>query len=322
MEKIWSWRRWKIEVFNKNGEKIARKSALDESRVQSIQKEIKLLKKLNSYWIDFVPWIVNSGNDFFEYKYIPGTHFYETYKKSNPKEKNKLVKNLLEKVYKLDKAWVIHGELIRPFTNVLVKENGNIFILDFERGREKNYSTKNLRSFSQWLKNEGYLTIPDLIYLWKLETPEDVKKYILKKINKIRWHWILLRVFILVLIDLWTKYVFYDLEFLNNFFFITKAFNEGIAWGIEMNMIIIYLASLISFGVFLFVYYKNFISSTVFLLFLAWAIGNITDRIFLGGVRDFINIGDFPIFNMADVYLTLAVILLIREEFFSDFIKK
>ncbi|MBQ7075055.1 signal peptidase II [bacterium] len=34
------------------------------------------------------------------------------------------------------------------------------------------------------------------------------------------------------------------------------------------------------------------------------------DRIFLGGVRDFIAIGSFPIFNVADILLTCSLILL------------
>ncbi len=52
------------------------------------------------------------------------------------------------------------------------------------------------------------------------------------------------------------------------------------------------------------------------MLFLAGTIGNLADRVLLGGVRDFISIGSFPVFNLADCFLTLAVVILLRKEIF------
>ena len=45
----------------------------------------------------------------------------------------------------------------------------------------------------------------------------------------------------------------------------------------------------------------------------AGAVGNMIDRVFLGYVRDFLyfSLIDFPIFNVADIYVTCATILLI-----------
>lgn len=40
------------------------------------------------------------------------------------------------------------------------------------------------------------------------------------------------------------------------------------------------------------------------------AIGNLIDRITLGYVVDFIHVGQFPVFNIADVYLTVSAALL------------
>ncbi|MDR3168192.1 MAG: signal peptidase II [Candidatus Peribacteria bacterium] len=52
-------------------------------------------------------------------------------------------------------------------------------------------------------------------------------------------------------------------------------------------------------------------------LFLAGALGNLRDRVLLGGVRDFIAVGTFPVFNFADAFLTMAVILLCIRQIFS-----
>ena len=49
----------------------------------------------------------------------------------------------------------------------------------------------------------------------------------------------------------------------------------------------------------------------------AGAIGNLADRIRLGYVVDFISVGDFPKFNMADSYITIAVIVIAWTSFFQ-----
>ena len=47
---------------------------------------------------------------------------------------------------------------------------------------------------------------------------------------------------------------------------------------------------------------------------LAGIIGNLIDRFFLGYVRDFIDIKIIPVFNFADAYLNIALILFIFYE--------
>lgn len=46
-------------------------------------------------------------------------------------------------------------------------------------------------------------------------------------------------------------------------------------------------------------------------LMLGGAFGNLYDRVTLGYVRDFISLGWFPTFNLADVALTLGVVMLL-----------
>ena len=55
-------------------------------------------------------------------------------------------------------------------------------------------------------------------------------------------------------------------------------------------------------------------SSKVFVaLILGGALGNLVDRIFHGFVIDFISIWIYPVFNLADIFITLGVLLIILK---------
>jgi signal peptidase II len=51
------------------------------------------------------------------------------------------------------------------------------------------------------------------------------------------------------------------------------------------------------------------------ILFVSGATGNLLDRFLYGGVRDFIDFHVWPVFNLADTFLTLAVIVMLWVEF-------
>lgn len=120
---------------------------------------------------------------------------------------------------------------------------------------------------------------------------------------------------VLLGIDLFTKYLFYDKQILSEIFH--PVMNYGISWSIPVHYALIYG---IAFGMIVILtrlLVRKEISWRVFSFFLAGTLGNIIDRIFLGGVRDFILVFDwFPVFNIADVFLNVAVILRIFQEFF------
>ena len=52
-----------------------------------------------------------------------------------------------------------------------------------------------------------------------------------------------------------------------------------------------------------------------FILLFSGAIGNLIDRIFRGFVVDYISVGNFPILNLADICITLGVLLLLFYEY-------
>jgi len=122
-------------------------------------------------------------------------------------------------------------------------------------------------------------------------------------------------IILIIIIDQITKFIIrINKTNLNlyKFFSITYTTNTGIAFGFFQgsNIIFIFLY-LIVFGFILYNYEKaiNFFTSSI--LITGGLISNLIDRIFLGHVVDFIKIGIWPTFNIADSCITIGVLLLI-----------
>jgi len=97
---------------------------------------------------------------------------------------------------------------------------------------------------------------------------------------------------------------------LNDGFYIC---NPNIAFGIKIPDILFWIFWC---GIILLLFYfliKNFLSSNaLYIIFiLSGAISNLIDRIWQGCVIDFINLAFWPIFNLADFFITLGAIMLI-----------
>lgn len=107
-------------------------------------------------------------------------------------------------------------------------------------------------------------------------------------------------------------------EIIPNFFYINHVRNSGAAWsmfeGQQTLFIIITALAIIYFGYMLFrTKYKSKIEMISYLLIIGGAIGNLIDRISFKYVVDFLDFYifsyDFPVFNIADSFLTIGVIL-------------
>ncbi|MEC8339823.1 MAG: signal peptidase II [Nanoarchaeota archaeon] len=128
-------------------------------------------------------------------------------------------------------------------------------------------------------------------------------------------------IFLLVLIDQLTKFVFRDVDSIGNFIYLKSYRNTGSAFslfsGVEYYNWFIIILSIIIFCICLYKY-RDFVSNKYylfsFIFFISGVICNFFDRLFLGYVRDFIGIKYFSIFNIADIYLSLAFIILIYYE--------
>ena len=149
-----------------------------------------------------------------------------------------------------------------------------------------------------------------------------------------RWFIFFIPAIIAVLLDLISKSWFFDylnkngnVCLIENFLYITKAYNKGVAFGLlqKLHILLMYFIPLIIIGLAIYIHInKKLPSFQVFLfgLILGGAIGNYYDRLFIDkGVRDFIDVKlfsyDFPVFNIADAFISCSVFLLFLLSLFQ-----
>ena len=118
-------------------------------------------------------------------------------------------------------------------------------------------------------------------------------------------------IIILVGIDMLSKYIFYNLKYLNDTLLIRPTFNTGISRSLPLPFILIILISIIGIWAFIRLFIKRKINRFTAALLIAGTAGNLIDRFVWWGVRDFININifNFPIFNLADIMLCIGALL-------------
>jgi len=112
-------------------------------------------------------------------------------------------------------------------------------------------------------------------------------------------------------------------------FHITYIYNTGAAFGILQGQrtLLTVIASVLVIGILIFIYKKAKDSHFTFPLSLSLicggGIGNLIDRIRIGGVVDYLDFNVFPpIFNAADIFVCVGCGLLIIHMIFFDKQKK
>ena len=127
-------------------------------------------------------------------------------------------------------------------------------------------------------------------------------------------------------------------EVIKKVFAITYIQNKGAAWGVMQGKRIFFLilTVLVVIGCFYILYNiidnRKYIMLTICVIFLiSGAVGNMIDRFKLGYVVDFFDFKliDFPVFNVADIYVTVSLFLILflmifiyKEEDFDEIIGK
>jgi lipoprotein signal peptidase len=89
--------------------------------------------------------------------------------------------------------------------------------------------------------------------------------------------------------------------------------NKNIAWSLPIVPAIFYFVwiAIVTGLIFLFLKSKIFYQQIFLAIIFSGAISNMIDRIRFGCVVDYIDLKFFPVFNLADVYITLGVIFII-----------
>lgn len=130
---------------------------------------------------------------------------------------------------------------------------------------------------------------------------------------------------LVILVDFFSKYMVSKLMTVNetinlidNFFRITYVKNTGAAFSIfSNNTILVIIISVVVIGFLLFYIYKNKgnnkLENVSYAFILGGAISNLIDRLVYGYVIDFLDFEilsyNAPIFNLADTFIVIGVIL-------------
>ncbi len=139
----------------------------------------------------------------------------------------------------------------------------------------------------------------------------------------------------LIMFDQWTKWLAQvtlqgqaAIELIPSFLYLRYHINPGAAWGLlEGQFVFFVLITLVALAVFIYWAKDNAFKTKPFysialVLLIAGTIGNFIDRVRFRYVIDFIDVYiftyDFPIFNVADMALTIGVALFAIDLVFFD----
>ena len=108
---------------------------------------------------------------------------------------------------------------------------------------------------------------------------------------------------------------------------LTYVTNTGGAFGLFANHTLPLILTAILAVVVLFLYYRhlpleNHLFRTALGLQLGGAAGNLIDRLYSGRVTDFIDIGMWPVFNLADSAIVIGVIIVVFLLLFGSRVKR
>ena len=132
---------------------------------------------------------------------------------------------------------------------------------------------------------------------------------------------------VIIALDQWTKQLVRTLiprgqiwspwEWLTPYARIVHWDNSGVAFGLFQGTGSIFLVLALAVAVVIIYYYprvstNDWVLKVALAMQLGGALGNVIDRIFFGGrVTDFISIGEFPVFNVADSSISVGVCILL-----------
>jgi signal peptidase II len=142
---------------------------------------------------------------------------------------------------------------------------------------------------------------------------------------------------IIIAFDQWTKHLvranlmvgesWSPWEWLEPYARFRHIHNTGAAFGLfqDMNLVFATLAVIVAFAI-LYFYPQaprhEWALRLAMVLQFGGAVGNLVDRIARGYVTDFISVGNFAIFNIADASITMGVVVLLLGMLIKDWLDK
>jgi len=131
---------------------------------------------------------------------------------------------------------------------------------------------------------------------------------------------------VIVVLDQWTKFMVQSNLMVGEFWSpwdwmtpyarIVHWYNTGVAFGLfqNANLFFAIMAIIVSFAIILYfprVPVQEWALRIALSMQLGGALGNLVDRIRIGHVIDFISLGTFPVFNIADSSISVGVAVLL-----------
>ncbi len=114
-----------------------------DSAADSPAKEGKVLKVVNKLGLGPKLFVVKPK--FVVYEFVPGRYFEDVLVGSTAKAKKVLFRQLFVQAFVLDQAGLAKEEMLRPLKNAIVKPNGKVVLIDFER----THKVKKLHNVTQ-----------------------------------------------------------------------------------------------------------------------------------------------------------------------------
>lgn len=142
------------------GKEVAVKVASRPEVEEAIRKEAEILKALKGR--RGYPQIIFSGEDFIVYRFIKGKTLKEA--GLSGEERKKVYRRVLKMAFELDNLGIKRDEFDYIEKNVILGDDGEVYIIDFDRGKFSERPS-NLTQFLQLLVREGYLTRKEAIDL-------------------------------------------------------------------------------------------------------------------------------------------------------------
>ncbi len=160
-----------IRGFGEAALKILR---VDSPRLTLI-KEAALIQRLNK--VGLRPKLFTYSSNFIVREYIEGETLDRWIKHASKDELIKVLREILDILYKLDEIQLVHGELARPGKHVLVTRTLEPVIIDFESGSLSSKKS-NVTQFAQ------AIFFRSLLFPYIKQDKDDVRKRAIKILQK------------------------------------------------------------------------------------------------------------------------------------------